>query len=619
MDDYRKLTEEEIDVLENNNCRAEDWSAIDVAEDFVPKYVGDTVFYGTVRLGAFERNIEVSRGFLKHSGISRATLRNVEVGNDCLIENIGSFINNYTIGDGCHLSDVGVIETVDGATFGQGNIVAVLSEAGDGNIVLSDKLNSQLAAFMVRHSRDKAVWDMIRQLTAEDTARRTPDRGTIGDGVKIVGAREITNTVVGDGAEIDGAARLSDCSIMSSPNDSVYVGTGVICENSIIGDGSSITDGAKIQDCFVGEACQITSGFTASSSVFFANSHMANGEACAAFCGPFSASHHKSSLLIGGMFSFYNAGSATNFSNHAYKMGPIHHGTLERGTKTASGCHILMPANIGTFSVCLGKLTCHPDTRDLPFSYVISYGERTYVVPGRNIATVGIYRDIRKWQERDMRTMHGRKSIINLDWLSPFSAGRILRGKNILEDLRKAAGRDVPEYYYNGYVIKHSALEKGIRLYDMALHIYMGDVLRQSTAGAEPRDTDSDGGTGEWNDLAGLLLPESEENRLADDIRDGCLTDIDQINARFREIDSHYGEYRLAWTRSLILSQYGLGSISQDDIRRICSDGDRARQEWTDAIRRDAEREFALGDVDSEVLENFNARLDRETDMDKSI
>jgi hypothetical protein len=68
-----------------------------------------------------------------------------------------------------------------------------------------------------------------------------------------------------------------------------------------------------MQDCYVGEACQLSNGFTAASSVFFANSYMSNGEACAAFCGPFTASHHKSSLLIGGQFSFYNAGSATNF------------------------------------------------------------------------------------------------------------------------------------------------------------------------------------------------------------------------------------------------------------------------------------------------------------------
>ena len=236
----------------------------------------------------------------------------------------------------------------------------------------------------------------LKELIRKETLASVPERGTIGNNVKILNTGEITNTHINDDCEIIGACRLSDCSIKSIPEASVYIGSGVICENSIIYDGSSILNSVKLQNCFVGEACQITNGFTAESSIFFANSYMSNGEACAAFCGPFTASHHKSSLLIGGQFSFYNAGSATNFSNHAYKMGPMHYGTLERGSKTASGAYILMPANIGTFSVCFGKLMYHPDTRNLPFSYLTAYGDTMYLVPGRNINTVGLYRDIRK-------------------------------------------------------------------------------------------------------------------------------------------------------------------------------------------------------------------------------
>ena len=245
---------------------------------------------------------------------------------------------------------------------------------------------------------------------------------------------------------------MSEVTIASIPGAPVFIGTGVILENCIISEGCKITNSVKMQDCFVGEACHISNGFTANQSVFFANSYMSNGEACAAFCGPFSASHHKSSLLIGGMFSFYNAGSSTNFSNHAYKMGPMHWGTLERGTKTASGCYLLMPATIGTFSVCFGKLMHHPNTRNLPFSYLIAYGDIMYLVPGRNITTVGLYRDIRKWPKRDVRPQGNQKSIVNFDWLSPFSVGEIVKGKKILEDLRDASGEDVSSYNFHDYV-----------------------------------------------------------------------------------------------------------------------------------------------------------------------
>ena len=617
MIDYRKLTEEEIEILENNNCWAEDWSAIEVADDFIPKYVKRTTFYGEIRLGTFEKNIEVSKDFFKHSGIYNATLRNVSVGDNCLIENIGNFINNYTIGNECYISNVCTMETTEGATYGEGNLVSVLNEVGDGNVVIFSNLNSQFAAFMVKHFRDKEVKDAIRRLVDKDIKLNMPERGMIGNGVKIVNTKEITNTIIRDAAEIDGASRLSDCSIMSSPNNSVYIGTGVICENSIISDGSSIINSVKMQDCFVGEACQISNGFTASASVFFANSYMSNGEACAAFCGPFSASHHKSSLLIGGQFSFYNAGSNTNFSNHAYKMGPMHYGILERGTKTASGAYLLMPANIGTFSVCMGKLMHHPDTRDLPFSYLISYNDDMYLVPGRNITTVGLYRDIRKWPKRDMRPKDCQKSIVNFDWLSPFSVGGILRGKKILENLQESTGKDVSEYIYHEYLIKGSSLRKGIKYYDIALRIYMGAVMKRVLKRGAFGIPTTTVGIGKWNDLSGLLLPESEEQRLIDDIKNGTLSDIQQVIDRFTEIDNNYREYQWAWTYRMILDYYGLDHITEADIERIREDYIKARRAWIAEIRKDAGKEFEMGDVEEEVYENFINSLDHEIDYEK--
>jgi NDP-sugar pyrophosphorylase family protein len=615
--EYRKLTDKEIITLEDRSCWAEDWSSINVAEDFNPKYMHRVLLYGEVNIGTFEKNVEITKGFYKHSGINNATLRNVTIGDNCLIENIGNYINNYTIGDDCHLSNISTIETTEGATFGEGNLVSVLNEVGNGNVVLFKGLNSQFAAFMVKHNSDKELRKNIRSIIREEIASTSPDRGTIGNRVKIVNTKEITNTVISDDCEINGAARLSDTTIVGSPEANVYIGTGVICENSIVCDGSSIVNSVKMQDCFVGETCHISNGFTASASVFFANSYMSNGEACAAFCGPFSGSHHKSSLLIGSMFSFYNAGSATNFSNHAYKMGPMHWGILERGTKTASGTYILMPATIGTFSVCFGKLMHHPDTRSLPFSYLIAYGDTMYLSPGRNITTVGLYRDIHKWPKRDLRPKGSQKSIVNLDWLSPFSVGEIIKGKKILEDLRAASGDDVSSYNFHEYVIKASSLKKGIKYYDIALRIYMGAVLkrvRKRYDSVVPPTTDI--GLGDWNDLSGLLLPDSEEQRIIQDIKNGTLDTVDKITERFVEIDKNYRAYQWAWTYRLILDYYGLTELTEDDAAMIKKDYIAARRAWIAEIRKDAEKEFRMGDVEQDVLDNFVTSLDHEVDYE---
>ncbi len=616
MRDYRHLTNEEINVLESNSCWAENWENVLVAENFSPYGFHRVLFYGDIRLGVFEKKIEVTKGFFKHSGINDATLRNVTVGNNCLIEKVGNFINNYTIGDDCYISNICTMETTDGATYGEGHLISVLNEMGDGNVILFRELNSQLASFMVKHFRDKQLKDCITRLINEEVRFTLPERGTIGNGVKIINAKEITNTVIKDDCEISGASRLSDCTVLSSKDDSVFIGTGVICENSIICNGCSITNSVKMQDCFVGEACQITNGFTAEASVFFANSYMANGEACAAFCGPFSASHHKSSLLIGGEFSFYNAGSNTNFSNHAYKMGPMHYGTLERGTKTASGAYVLMPAKIGAFSVCFGKLMNHPDMRCLPFAYLMAYGETMYIVPGRNITTVGLYRDIKKWPKRDKRAASSRKSIINFDWLSPFTVGEIVQGKKILEALRQAGGDNVSSYNYHEYIINASSLRKGIKYYDIALRIYMGAVLKRAIKEGFLGRPASNTGVGEWTDLSGLLLPVSEEQRLIEDIKNGNIESIQEVLKRFYDINNHYREFQWAWTYDLILDYYGLDELTDSAIQRIREDYVKARRAWIAEIRKDAQKEYAMGDVEQEVYEDFLSKLDHETDYE---
>lgn len=614
---YRSLTFEEIEILESNSCWAEDWSRVEVAEDgFQAKFFHRVMFYGDVQLGSVQKEVEITKGFVKHSGINDATLRNVTVGNDCLIEKVGNYINNYTIGDDCLISNISVMETTEGATYGEGNLISVLNEVGDGNVIFFHDLNSQFAAFMVKHFNDKDLKNAIRRLVKEEIARTNPERGTIGNNVKIVNTREITNTVIQDDCEISGASRLSDCTILSSEYASVYIGTGVICENSIISDGSSIVNSVKMQDCFVGEACQISNGFTASQSVFFANSFMSNGEACAAFCGPFCASHHKSSLLIGGMFSFYNAGSGTNFSNHAYKMGPMHWGILERGTKTASGSYLLMPATIGTFSVCFGKLMHHPNTTALPFSYLIAEADKMYLVPGRNITTVGLYRDIRKWPKRDMRPQQTQKSIVNFDWLSPYSVGEILQGKKILENLRQASGDNVSSYNYHEYVINATSLRKGIKYYDIALRIYMGAVLKRAHKWGFFGKPQTEVGLGRWDDLSGLLLPVSEEQRLIEDIKSGSLETIEEVVNRFREINENYRIYQWAWTYRMILEYYGINEISPEDDARIKQDYIEARRAWIAEFKKDAEKEFEMGDVDREVFESFVNSLDHEVDFE---
>ena len=570
---YRKLTDDEIALLEDNNCRAEDWESVNVSDDFNPAYLCDVVFYGEINLGYFDRNIEVSPGFLKHSGIYRATLRNVTVGDNCLIENVNNYVNNYTIGDNCYISNIATLETSEGATYGQGNIISAGSPSGEGNIMLFTRLSSQLAALMMKYSHDKELREVLRNLVREDIDAQQPERGIIGEGVKIVNTGEITNTILGDYCEVNGAARLSDTTVMGTADASVFIGTGVICENSVISDGASLLNSAIVTDCFVGEACKISNGFTAGQSVIFANSNLSKGEASAAFCGPFTTSHHKNSLLTGSVFSLNNTGH--------------------------------------------DDITQCPDMCNLPFSRLTTQGDTTFLEPAFHITTAAHYRDIRRWARRDMRAQSTPKSIVNFDWLSPFSVGEIIKAKKKLEDLREISGEDASNYRFHEFIIRADDLQKGIQNYDMALRIYMGAVLKRVQRHApELNEPETDTGLGKWDNLAGLLLPASEERQMVEDIKDGTLESIDAILRRFDEINAEYRNYQWVWTYRLILNYYGLTELTPDDADIIRDNCLKARRVWTEEIRQDAEREYQLGKMNQEALEALSAQLDHETNIE---
>lgn len=589
----RELTVNEIGILEEAGCRAEDWAEIRVDDDFRASSVTNVQFYGHVEIGSLNGTVEVEEGFLRRCCLNNAVLRNVTIGDECLIENVRGHISGYTIGDGTYISDCGIISSLPGATFGQGETISVLNEGGDGNIVLSPSLTSQTAWLMVNFPE-------VRQLAQASVVANRPAAASIGSHCRIVGCKDITNTLIGDAAEVKGATRLSNCTVDSHDDASTFIGSDVIMANSIVAPGASVTDGAKVMDCFVGESVHVGKGFSAEASIFFANSYMDNGEACAAFCGPFSTSHHKSTLLIGGAFSFYNAGSGTNQSNHAYKMGPIHWGTLARGSKTASGSHILWPATIGAFSMVMGKIETHPSLRRLPFSYVIAKEGKTYVVPGINIKTVGTWRDVGKWPKRDLRPQSSRRDLINFAFPNPYIIQSVLEGKELLQNLEQQQGKGVQEYEYKGCRIKRTSLVNGIQYYDLIVRLFLWQYFQ--TADSEGGETQS----GTWLDLCGMLAPKVEIDRVVHDVRTGSIASMEELESILAAIHSAYRSNASAYAQFVMQHEGGSMFVDQDHWLR---EAEKAHSQWLAMVRADAEKEYQMGDVEESQLRDFIAKL----------
>ena len=88
---YRNLTQQEIEKLVSAGCEAENWENVLTSAPAVD-HIRRVRFSGTVRFGKFERTFERPGGLCKHAGICDATLHNVTIGDDCLIENISNYI-----------------------------------------------------------------------------------------------------------------------------------------------------------------------------------------------------------------------------------------------------------------------------------------------------------------------------------------------------------------------------------------------------------------------------------------------------------------------------------------------------------------------------------------------
>jgi hypothetical protein len=605
MKKYRAINKSETEVLQSQGCNCDNWSKIFVQEGFNPIYVKNTNFSGENYLSVFEKEFLLPGGVVRKPGIYNARLHNVTVGENCCIENIHNYIANYKIGKECIIENVDRIVTDKLSSFGNGTEVSVLNETGGREVLINDKLSAQFAYIMALYRHRSIMIEKMKELVRFYSRKHSSDIGQIGDNVMITNTGLISCVKIGECAKIEGALLLENGSINSNVNDPVYIGHGSYCKDFIICSGARIDSGTTIEKCFVGQSTILSRNYSAEHSLFFSNCHGQNGEAAAIFAGPYTVSHHKSTLLIAGMFSFMNAGSGSNQSNHMYKLGPIHQGIMERGSKTTSDSYVLWPARIGAFSLVMGRHVNNTDTSMLPFSYLIEQNNTTYLIPGVNLRSVGTIRDVQKWPERDRRKDPVKLDQINYNLLSPYTIEKMIKGRQLLLELKRLSGETTDIYSYKSTKIKNSSLVNGIRFYEMAVHKFMGNSvikrLEKSEFGSDKEIAikllpDTPVGVGSWLDISGLIAPKSEVAKMMDMIEDGSLGSLREINEFLDSLHNNYYTYEWTWCYHKIEEVFGFdpAAITAKDICTIVEKWREAVVGLDNLLYEDARKEFSL-------------------------
>jgi len=602
--EFRRLSSDEIARLTGQGCSCTDWSRVEVAEGFSPAKVKSTHFCGNIKLGVFEKDVSFFGGVRKPAGISNATIHNCTIGNNVYINQVRNYIANYIIEDDVVIDNIDLLAVEGESSFGNGTEVAVVNEAGGREIPIYDNLSAHTAYIIAFYRHRPKVIENLQKMIADYTASVTSSMGLVAKAAKLINCRIIKNVKVGPLSIIEGVNRLENGSINSCPDDPVYIGSGVYAEDFICCSGSKVTDGTIIIKCFVGQGTELAKQYSAENSVFFANCGGFHGEACAIFAGPYTVTHHKSTLLIAGLFSFLNAGSGTNQSNHMYKLGPTHQGVVERGSKTASDSYMLWPAKVGAFTVVMGRHYRNSDTSDLPFSYLIEHDDESNLIPGVNLRSVGTVRDARKWPRRDRRKSPKNLDYINFRLLSLYTIQKMLNGCQLLEKLKTTSGKNTEYYIYNNVRIKSSSLDRGVKFYQTGIDKFLGNCLIKRLENKQLNNIDelrvvlqpeTNIGPGKWVDMAGLFAPEKAVQKMLCDIESDAISTLDEVTEAFRSMHDKYEAYKWAWAANILQQRLSkvIDKMTVENIIELITRWKKAIVELDRTLYADAKKEFA--------------------------
>lgn len=602
---HRQLLDEEIGQLIHQGCTSTDWSLVKVSNNFTPDNIENVKFTGDIQLESFSGSVKLTGGIEFKTGIYNAWLHNCSIGKNTLIHNVRGYIANYNIGDHVLIHNITTLAVDGESSFGNGLKVETINEGGGREIQIYDHLSTHVAYMMALYRHRPKLISAFNRMVSDYTRFVSGTQGQVGNYAKIINCNTLLDLRVGPATHIDGAKKLKNGSINSNPEAPVIIGEGVIMEDFIVCSGSKITDATLVSKCFIGQGCVLDKHYSAENSLFFANCQGFHGEACSIFAGPYTVTHHKSTLLIAGMFSFLNAGSGSNQSNHLYKLGPIHQGIMERGSKTTSDSYLLWPSRIGAFSLVMGRHYKHCDTTDFPFSYLIESNDESILAPGVNLKSIGTIRDTQKWPKRDNRTDSNLLDLINFNLLSPYTIHKMLSGRKKLLAIRESSGEYASSYSYDKMKIDKRALDRGIQLYEMAIWKFLGNSVISRINGHEYSNNkeiqkvlipDTPLGKGKWVDLSGLICPFEALDTILIQIEKNEIVSLEEVNSALHILHKNYYNYEWTWAADVIKSFYGkpVEEFTAEDIISIVKIWKESVLNLDRYIYEDAKKEFSL-------------------------
>jgi hypothetical protein len=304
---WRHLRADELERLVMNSNTSDNWDEIFVTDEFDPKLVKNTDFFGLVRIGRLRNVILQHHDLQIPAGINNSRIVACDIGDDVAIHNV-SYMAHYIIGNRCILANIDEMHTTNYAKFGNGIVkegepekvrvwMDVMNETGCRQVLPFDGMITADAYLWAKYRDDKALLEKLKDITQKRFDARRGYYGVIGDQCVIKNSRILKDVKVGAHCYIKGANKLKNLTINSSPEEQTQIGEGVELVNGVVGYGCHIFYGCKAVRFVLGNNSNLKYGARLINSFLGDNSTISCCEVLNNLIFPAHEQHHNNSFL----------------------------------------------------------------------------------------------------------------------------------------------------------------------------------------------------------------------------------------------------------------------------------------------------------------------------------
>ena len=443
---YRKLTNEEISILEINANHSDDWNKVLVADAFNPRLVKNCSFYGLVRIGKLEPCFVEFNNLRLPVGLYHSTIISCDIGDNVVIDNV-NFMSHYITGNEVILVNINELATTDHSKFGNGVLkkgekesvriwMEICNENAGRNVLPYNGMLAADAWLWSKHRDDEQLLQQLKEFTDKKFDTRRGYYGKIGDRTVIKNCKIIKDVWIGSDAYLKGANKIKNITINSSPEASSQIGEGCELVNGIIGFGCRIFYGVKAVRFIMGANSQLKYGARLINSYLGDNSTISCCEVLNSLIFPAHEQHHNNSFLCAAtvMGQSNMAAGATIGSNHNSRGAD---GELVAGRGFWPGLCVSLKHNSKFASFTLIAKGDFPAELNIPIPFSLVSNDvsrdRLIVLPGYWFMynMYALARNADKYAGRDKRT--DKSQVLEYDFLAPDSVNEIFEGLQLMK------------------------------------------------------------------------------------------------------------------------------------------------------------------------------------------